>query len=92
MIIAYLPNTIGIIGDIFVLYAFLMLQTGTLTSRDYKYLLFNLIGSAGILFSLMFHWNLSAVIIEVAWIIISFYGIYNYWINVKGSQKNAHLG
>jgi hypothetical protein len=69
-------NTIGIIGVILVLIAYYLLNTDKINALDMRYLLLNLIGSVLILVSLMFHWNLSSVIIEIAWIAISLIGIY----------------
>ncbi len=40
------------------------------------YQIMNLTGSVFLLFSLFFHWNLSSVVIEIAWIMISSIGIF----------------
>lgn len=67
---------IGILGVILTLIAYYLLNVGKLHSESLVYLLLNLIGSVFLLVSLIFHWNLSSVCIEVAWISISLIGIY----------------
>lgn len=69
-------NVIGIIGVCFVLIAFFLLNTHKLTPKQIRYQLLNFFGSWLILFSLLYHWNLSSVIIEIAWITISLIGIF----------------
>lgn len=85
-----LANTIGVGGDVLVIIAFFLLQINRLKSNDLSYLLLNIFGSFGVLFSLVYHWNLPAFIIEVAWVIISGYGIYNYFKNknIESSAQN----
>ena len=72
-----------IAGDILVIIAFLLLQTGRITSNNLSYSLLNLIGSFGVLFSLIYHWNLPAFVIECAWVMISGWAIYNYFSKKK---------
>lgn len=69
-------DTVGIIGVIFLLLAYFLLSTNKISSQSLSYQLYNLFGASLILFSLFFSWNLSAALIEVAWIIISLIGIY----------------
>ena len=76
-----IADIVGIIGDILVILAFFLIQTGRINSSDLSYPLLNIIGALGILFSLTHHWNLPAFIIEFAWIIISIWGIYSYFKN-----------
>lgn len=73
---AQYANTVGIIGVGFTLTAYYLLNVNKLSSVSMVYLLLNCIGSSLILFSLMFHWNLSSVITESAWISISLIGVY----------------
>ncbi|MED7787847.1 hypothetical protein [Francisella sp. 19X1-34] len=82
-----LANTIGISGDLLVIIAFFLLQINRVKSNDLSYLLLNILGSCGVLFSLVYHWNSPAFIIEGAWVAISAYGIYNYFRdkNIKSS-------
>lgn len=78
-IIEHVGNAVGILGVIIILVAYYLLNINKVTSTSMKYLFANLIGSAFILFSLFFDWNLPAAIIEVAWMIISVIGIYRAW-------------
>ena|SRR3990167_2638527 len=68
-------NVAGIVGVIFLLTAFFLLNTNKLSAKDLKYQVMNLSGAILILFSLFFHWNTASVLIEIAWITISLIGI-----------------
>ncbi|MBM3193168.1 MAG: hypothetical protein FJZ59_02910 [Chlamydiae bacterium] len=70
-----IANFIGVIGVILILLSYLLLQMHKISLKDFSYSFLNLIGSILILYSLLFHWNLPSVIIEVAWLAISIYGI-----------------
>ena len=69
-------DTVGIIGVILVLLAYFLINTNKMTSLNLSYQLLNLTGASLILFSLIFHFNLASVFIEVSWIAISLIGIY----------------
>jgi len=71
-----LPNLVGMLGVIIVLATYLLLQLNRLSSLDLSYSIFNCIGSVFILYSLYYHWNFPAALIEIVWIMISLYGIY----------------
>lgn len=68
-------DVVGVLGAAAVLAGYLLLQLGRLRRSDTSFLLLNLFGSAGILCSLAFKFNLSATLIEGAWFAISFYGL-----------------
>lgn len=70
-----IANVLGIIGVIVLLAAYLLIQTNRMSSASISYSLLNAIGSFLILVSLFFFWNLPAGIIEIAWLIISLYGL-----------------
>jgi hypothetical protein len=72
-----LANIIGIFGVIIILLAYFLLQTSRLAPHKLLYSAMNLVGAVMILFSLYFDWNLSAVLVEGAWAIISLYGLYS---------------
>jgi hypothetical protein len=69
-------DPIGIVGVVLLLIAYFSLSTGRMSSDSVCYQVLNLFGAGLILFSLFFHWNTSAVLIEVSWIIISLIGIF----------------
>lgn len=70
-----ISNYVGIVGVLLILLSYLLLQMHKISLRDFSYSFLNLIGSILILYSLLFHWNLPSVIIEIAWLAISIYGI-----------------
>ncbi|HEY4292038.1 CBU_0592 family membrane protein [Luteibacter sp.] len=66
----------GLFGVTLVLVAFFLLQAHKLSGQGYAYQVMNLLGAFGILLSLIFGtFNLSAFIQELAWFLISVYGI-----------------
>lgn len=73
-----IPDMIGIIGVVLTLIAYYFINIGKWSSDSLSYVLYNLIGSCCLMFSLMFNWNLSSVLIEIAWISISLIGLYRY--------------
>lgn len=85
MSLVELPDFVGIIGVSLVLLAYYLLQIGSIKGEDYLYSLLNLCGATFILVSLYFHWNLASVIIEIAWIIISFLGL---WRRISYKTKS----
>ena len=66
----------GYLGVVLVLLAFLLLQAHKLQGTGLTYQLMNLIGALGVLLSLTFggH-NWSAFVMELAWLLISVYGV-----------------
>lgn len=86
-----MSNILGILGDFLILLAFFLLQLEKVKSNYLKYLLMNLFGALLLLFSLFYYWNLPAVVIEVAWISISLFGIGKYILR-KRRDKSASLG
>ncbi|MBS0351709.1 MAG: hypothetical protein JSR33_11105 [Proteobacteria bacterium] len=70
-----MANLIGVLGVFFVLLAYMLLQMGRMKATWVSYSLLNTAGSFLILISLYFYWNLASGIIEIAWLIISLYGL-----------------
>ena len=65
---------IGNIGIVFILGSYLLLQLERLQVSDPRYSAANAFGAALILYSLYFDFNLSAFVIEAAWLLISLFG------------------
>lgn len=74
-----LMDLVGLIGAAVLMITYLMLQLNKLSSDGLAYSLLNAIGAGLIVISLLVNFNLSAFIIEVFWVLISFVGIYRYF-------------
>lgn len=68
-------DPVGLVGVVLLLIAYFFLSTGRWASDSIIYQVYNLIGALFILYSLLFHWNLSSFVIEIAWVTISLIGI-----------------
>lgn len=66
---------VGNIGIILILGAYGAIQIGKLTPQMRLYSIMNAAGAALILVSLYFDFNLSAFLIEIAWLLISLYAL-----------------
>ena len=70
-----LIDLIGIIGVAIIVVAYLMLQLERIKSTDLAYSVMNALGASLIVASLIVDFNLSALLMEVFWVLISFIGI-----------------
>ncbi len=68
-------DLVGIAGVVIVLAAYLLLQLETVSSTSVSYSVANGLGAALILISLVNEFNLSAFVVESAWLVISIYGL-----------------
>ncbi|MBK6658409.1 MAG: hypothetical protein IPG43_09815 [Proteobacteria bacterium] len=68
-------DVVGTAGVVLILIAYFLLQPERWSGQSLSYSLVNLVGSLMITVSLIYDFNLSSFIIEVAWIAISIYGI-----------------
>ena len=72
-------DLIGNIGVVVLMIAYLMLQLNKMRSDGLAYSLLNAVGASLIIVSLVYDFNLSALLMEVFWVLISFVGIYRYF-------------
>jgi len=70
---------LGNIGVVVLMGTYLMLQLNKISSDGLAYSLLNAIGASMIVVSLVYDFNLSALLMEVFWVLISFVGIYRYF-------------
>jgi len=70
---------IGNIGVVVLMIAYLMLQLNKLRSDGLAYSLLNAVGASLVIVSLLFDFNLSALLMEVFWVLISLVGIYRHF-------------
>ena len=69
----------GLAGVGLVLAAYLLVQMRRLDARHPPYLVVNALGAVLVLVSLWYSFNLSAFVIQCAWIVISTYGLVRWW-------------
>jgi len=74
-----LLDLVGNIGVVVLMITYLMLQLNKLSSDGLAYSVLNAAGASLIVVSLLFDFNLSALLMEVFWVLISFVGIYRYF-------------
>ena len=70
---------IGNLGVFLIIVSYLLLQLKKVESTTLSYSLMNLVGAALVIVSLLENFNISAFIIEVFWVLISFIGVFNYF-------------
>jgi len=70
---------IGNVGVVVLMITYLMLQLNKLSSDALAYSVLNAVGASLIVISLLYDFNLSALLMEVFWVLISFVGIYRYF-------------
>jgi len=70
---------IGNIGVVVLMITYLMLQLNKLSSAGLAYSVLNAIGASLIIVSLISDFNLSALVMEVFWVLISLVGIYRHF-------------
>ncbi|HET8943073.1 MAG TPA: hypothetical protein VFN13_13915 [Rudaea sp.] len=75
----------GLLGVSLILLAYFLLQAGRMRGDALLHQLLNAAGSLLVLVSLLYAFNLSAMLMELAWFVISIYGL------VRG-YKRRHPG
>jgi multidrug transporter EmrE-like cation transporter len=74
-----LIDIVGNVGVLILVFTYLLLQLNRLRSDDLAYSVLNAIGASLIILSLLIDFNLSALLMEVFWVLISLVGIYRYF-------------
>jgi hypothetical protein len=82
-------DMVGLIGVGAILAAYALLQAGRWGARDLAYSVTNAVGAALVLVSLWYEFNLPAVVIELFWLAISFYGMWQAW---RGPRRHPPDG
>lgn len=76
----------GLLGVALILLAYFLLQAGRMRGDGLGYQLLNAAGALSVLISLFYAFNLSAFLLELAWLAISIYGI------VRGRKVRRRRG
>lgn len=72
-------DAIGSFGALIVVAAYFATQMRMLNSDDLAFPVVNLLGSVLIVYSLLYNFNLASMLIEGFWILISVFGIIQYF-------------
>jgi len=83
-----IPDMIGIVGVLLVLWAYYRLQRQKLAATSIVFSVYNAAGSGMILVSLYFDFNLASFFIESAWTTISLVGVF-FAVRKKLNDKRA---
>ena len=78
--LAGLSTWVGYIGALLIVLGYLLNQKRWLRSEDWRFPAINLLGSALVTVSLIFHFNAPSMLIELFWASISLYGL---WKNLR---------
>ena len=68
-------DLVGNLGVVLIIGSYFLIQIGKLSATGMAYTVANILGAAGILYSLYFEFNMSAFLVEVFWLLISFVGL-----------------
>ena len=68
-------DLVGNVGVVVLMITYLMLQLDKIKSSNLSYSVLNAVGASLIVASLIVNFNLSALLMEVFWVLISFIGI-----------------
>lgn len=71
-----IADIIGLIGVLLTLIAYFLLNINKIRPDKFYYPFLNSVGSAMILYSIFFAWNISAFVMEVCWLTISLSGVW----------------
>jgi len=66
---------IGLVGVAIVVAAYGLYVAHKLRSDDWRYPALNIVGTVGILISLLYAWNLPSFVAQVVWILLSIVGL-----------------
>ncbi len=66
---------LGLTGVVLVLLAYGLVSAGKLQATEQRYQLINIVGTIGVLISLMVQWNLSSFLLNAAWLVIGIVGV-----------------
>ncbi|HEU4432942.1 MAG TPA: hypothetical protein VFR51_06065 [Pyrinomonadaceae bacterium] len=74
-----LIDLVGNVGVAMIVVTYLLLQLNKISSSDVSYSVLNAVGASLIVASLIVDFNLSALLMEAFWVVISLLGIVRHW-------------
>jgi len=70
---------VGVLGFLFYMLAYGLLQLGKISGQCYTYSLMNLLAATFVLISLTHQFNFASALIQISWIAISMVGMCRLW-------------
>ena len=80
-------DLVGNVGVLLILATYFAIQVDRIDVTGYLYITLNGLGAGFILVSLLYDFNLSAFIIELAWLCISLFGLARRWNIARSGQS-----
>ncbi len=80
-----LPTLIGLLGVAVVVAAYGLVSVGRISSAMPVYQWLNIVGTAGILVSVIYSWNLPAFVGQCLWIVLSVIGLVRIYAKRRAS-------
>lgn len=78
---------IGNIGVVCLIAAFVLIQSGRVKSEDFLYPFMNLIGGSCVIVSLFSEFNLSTLLINSFWVLISLWGLITNYLSAQAKSS-----
>ena len=78
-----IPFFIGLVGVVIILWVYCLVIKGKISAEKLAFSLFNSIGSIFILISLLHKMNVASFVIEVAWLLISLWGVFSWCLKQR---------
>jgi hypothetical protein len=82
-------DLVGLCGVVCSLYCYGRVQWRRDFAKHLSYSVLNFLASIFLIFSLMHRWNLSSFVINIAWGIISLYGVYRCTKYIRHARNKA---
>ena len=83
-------DLVGNLGVVMILGTYFALQVGRLDAKSVTYSGLNALGAVSITVSLLFDFNLSAFVVEAAWVAVSVYGLIRVWRRVPSDPPQPN--
>ena len=82
---------IGNVGVLLILASYLLVQLRKMDATALPYAVYNGVGAALILYSLIYDFNLSAFVIEIVWILISVIGLVRIYLEKRNEKVRGQV-
>ncbi len=76
---ADVATLIGMLGVAIVVLAYALFAAHKISGDGWQYPVLNIVGTSGILYSLLYQWNLPSFVTQVTWIVLSLVGLARQW-------------